>query len=75
MATCVSCGHASVRHASSISGTLRPPLPSFSRLFNDDLCLLERLTPPLGSCALRPISNHKIRMFVRELMHAEVNRA
>jgi hypothetical protein len=34
----------------------------------------ERLMPPFGSSTHRPISNHKIRRFVRESMHAELNR-
>jgi hypothetical protein len=75
MMTYVPCGQASARHASPISGPLRPPLLSLSRLLNDSLCLHERLTPPLRSCARHLVSGHKIRRFVHELMHAEVNHA
>jgi hypothetical protein len=62
----------SVRHTSPISSPLRHPLPSLSRLLNDNLRLHKRLTPPFGSYAHRPVSNHKIQIFVHGLIHAEV---
>jgi hypothetical protein len=72
MATCVPCGQASVCHASPIFGPSRPLLLSLSHLLNDDLHLPERLTPPFRSWVRRPVSNHQVRRFVLESMHAEV---
>jgi hypothetical protein len=58
MVTHVPCGQASVHHASPISGPSRPPLPSSSRLLDDSPRLRDRLMPPFGSCAHRPVDNH-----------------
>jgi hypothetical protein len=73
MVTHIPYDQASIRHASPISGPLRPLLPSLSRLLNDGLHLHERLMPQFGSCACHPINNHKIWRFVCGLMHGEVN--
>jgi hypothetical protein len=71
MATRVPCDHAFIRHASLISGPLRPPLPSLSRPLNDSLCLHERLMPPFRSYTRRLVSNHKIPRSICGLMHVE----
>jgi hypothetical protein len=60
MATHVPYGQASVHHASPISGPLRTPLPSLSRMLNDGLRLHECLMHLFRSCARCPVSNHKI---------------
>jgi hypothetical protein len=72
MVTCVPCGQAFIHHASLISDPLRPLLPSSSRLLNVSLHLHERMLPPFRSY---PIKHHKMRRFVHESMHAEVNHA
>jgi hypothetical protein len=60
MVTRVSCDQAFVRYASPIFSPLRTPLLSLSRLLNDGLRLHELLTPPFGSYACHPDSNHRI---------------
>jgi hypothetical protein len=71
MATRVPCGQASVCHASLISGPSRPPLTSLSRMLDDGPHLRDHLTSPFGSCAHRPVSNHKMRRSMRvEANHA-----
>jgi hypothetical protein len=74
MMTCIPSSLASVRYAALIFSSSRPPLPSSGCLLNDDLRFHEHLNPPFGSCAHRPVKNHKIRRFVHESMHADVNR-
>jgi hypothetical protein len=75
MVTCVTSDQTFIRLGSLISSLLWPPLLSLSRLLYNGLHLHERLTPPFGSCAHCAVSNHRIRSFVRGLMHVEVNHA
>jgi hypothetical protein len=49
-----------------------PLPPSMRRLLRDGLCLHELQGPPLGSNPRHPARNCEMRMFICELMYAEV---
>jgi hypothetical protein len=64
---------ASVHYVMPSFDPSRPPLLSLNHRLIGGPCLHEHQLPPLGSCAHRPVRNHEMRKFIRELMRAEAN--